>query len=184
MSRNEISIIRVQQIPSDEETEDNGKDEGRFCSKIDYILFGVFSVFGIIAFCVLFIIPWTMITRTNTIVYQPYWMEAPLPHITSCFLIAGLTYLESTIYFNEEELNSISNYFKIYFIFLISYILAYILLYVHWSVYLQFYHPFPYVGYAAIIEGTNADLSDSDSFWIMGGMNYENKYWRKPSLLM
>ena len=61
------------------------------------LIMDCFYVIAIIAFCLLFIIPWTTIPRTNSIIYQSYWMEVSLPVTTNCMLFAAVDLLNLTI---------------------------------------------------------------------------------------
>lgn len=144
MSRNEISVISVQVVQCEEEREKTEKTESKLVPKVDYKSLSI-SLFGIIAFCVLFIIPWTTIPRSNSIIHQSHWMEAILPATTVFFVVAGVMYLSLTTYFKEEALETKSIYTKVYFMYLITFILLYISSYLLWSIYLQFNHPLPYL---------------------------------------
>ena len=104
-------------------------------------------IFGIISFSVLFAIPWTIIPRTNSIVYQKYWIEILLPCTTVHMLIAGVEYLNLATWANEKALLSKWNYFKIYLMSLAPYAFVYICIYLIWSVYLDFNHPMPYLAF-------------------------------------
>ena len=44
---------------------------------------------GIISACVVIAIPWTIIPRTNSIIYQSSWMEALFPFAFTCMLYAA-----------------------------------------------------------------------------------------------
>ena len=47
---------------------------------------------------VLAMVPWTTIPRTNSIIYQSYWMEILLPSVCLSMLLAGSDMLNLTIY--------------------------------------------------------------------------------------
>ena len=103
MNSDEISITTVQNISEEEEK------NGSIITNINNVLKDVctaicISVFGIIAFCALFCIPWTMIPRTNSIIYQTYWMEAILPMASNILLMAGAYNLNLATYTQEKSL--------------------------------------------------------------------------------
>ena len=145
MNSEEISITTVQNI-----SEEEGKT-GSINTESNNVLKDVctaicISVFGIIAFCALFCIPWTIIPRTNSIIYQTYWMEAMLPMASNILLMAGAYNLNLATYTQEESLMSIGNFLKIYILFVIPYAVYYILSYAIWTTYFQFNHPLPNLG--------------------------------------
>ena len=74
-----ISIIDTQDVSCDEHIGQYSQSV-RFSTK-DAFKFLSLSV-GIIGLCVLFIIPWTTIPRTDSIVYQSHWAEIILPSAT------------------------------------------------------------------------------------------------------
>ena len=104
------------------------------------------SLFGIIAFSVIFAMPWTTIPRTDSIVYQSYWMEILLPVAVNRLLSTGRTIIQLATYTKEKSLMKIAIFFRIYFMYLIPYAVLYVLTYVIWSVYLKFNHPAPNSG--------------------------------------
>ena len=123
MGRDEISVISVQVVQCEEEREKTEKTESKLVPKVDYKSLSI-SLFGIIAFCVLFIIPWTTIPRSNSIIHQSHWMEAILPATTVFFVVAGVMYLSLTTYFKEEALETKSIYTKVYFMYLVPLMVA------------------------------------------------------------
>ena len=140
-----ISVIEVQEMNNDENVVENRKVE----SKVDIvnsIRTISISAIKIIVFSVLFTIPWTVIPRTNSIIYQSHWWEVMIPMTTWFVLTAALQILTFKTWFKEETLISISNHFKIFFMNLIPYSVLYIISYLIWSVYMQFKHPLPRLG--------------------------------------
>ena len=136
-----ISVISVEEVNCNEakrNAEINSKSAGK-----DVLQALFTSVFGIITVAVFFIFPWTSIPRTDSIIYQSYWMEANLPCATNSLLVAGVRFLQLTTWFNEEKLMSFLIYLKMYSMELILWNLLYILSYVIWSLYFNFNHPLP-----------------------------------------
>ena len=96
-SSDAISIISINDDHNNGEVpKTNPKSGIKFESKHGLILDG-FYIIAIIAFCLLFTIPWTTIPRTNSIIYQSYWMEVSLPVTTNCMLFAAVDLLNLTI---------------------------------------------------------------------------------------
>ena len=138
----DISVISNKEITLAETNENNKKKESKFSLKDLFETLGI-SAFGIIGFTCFFTIPWTLIPRTDSIIYQSHWMEVLLPWATTLLLITGTQVLELRTWTKEKELMSIWNYLKIYSMHLIPYAILYFLSYIIWSVYLQFNHPLP-----------------------------------------
>ena len=113
MNSEEISITTVQNI-----SEEEGKT-GSINTESNNVLKDVctaicISVFGIIAFCALFCIPWTIIPRTNSIIYQTHWIKAILPMASNIVLIAGGYNLSLAKFAQEDSLMSLGNFLKVY----------------------------------------------------------------------
>ena len=64
---------------------------------------------GIIAASVVWAIPWTTIPRTNSIIYQSWWMEILLPTATYLMLIAAGDQINLTVWMLDTfDANSLS----------------------------------------------------------------------------
>ena len=95
----------------------------------------------------MFSIPWTVIPRTNSIIYQSHWMEILFPLITTNFVLsAGHNSLNLVTWFKDESLMSINNILRLYFLIAIPYSACYILIHFLWTVYLEYHHPMPNTG--------------------------------------
>ena len=95
MKSNDISVITIPNINDEEEKLENGNENGKFGLKDITKAIGL-SVLGIIGFSLLFSIPWTIIARTNSIIYQAYWIELLFPTVTNQLLVIGSTLLNLT----------------------------------------------------------------------------------------
>ena len=103
MSTKVISVINVDGITREEEAISMEKEDvKRYVKEICRVI-GI-SVFGIIGFCLLFVMPWTTIPRTNSIIYQAYWMEAMLPLLT-IHVLGALTDILNLSTWTEEKLS-------------------------------------------------------------------------------
>ena len=145
MNADKISVISVQESACNEEMKENRKIEKKLASK-DVIKIFCHSGLGIIVFCVIFAIPRLTVPRTNSIIYQSYWIEALLPSIINIGVISGNDFFQLTTWFQEKELSSFFIYLKIFFMRVIPYTLLYISSYAIWSVYLGYNHPMPNLG--------------------------------------
>ena len=155
MSSNKISIITVQEITGNEEIEGNSQEEEEK-SDSKFTLTNIFEALGIsgfriIGFSLIFTVPWTLIPRTDSIIYQSHWMEILLPFSSFIFLGAGSQFLNLTTWTQEKTLMTIQNYLKIYSINLIPFAFLYIALNVVWSVYFENNHPLPFSAILALL---------------------------------
>ena len=119
MSSDKISIASIQNKSEEEEKNESTNTESNNSLK-DVCTAICISIFGIIAFSTLFCIPWTIIPRTNSIIYQTHWMEAILPIVSNYLLTAGSETLNLATWMQEESLMSISNFLKIHILFVIT----------------------------------------------------------------
>ena len=99
----------------------------------------------IILVSILFVIPWTTIPRTNSIIYQAYWLELLLPAASISILDAGYDLLDLTIWTKEKSLISLKVFSKMFLTYGSISIVAYVLSYVIWCLILGYNHPLPYV---------------------------------------
>ena len=110
-----------------------------------------FSFLGIIAFCILFAIPYTIIPRHNSIVDQSYWIEVLLPVYLSFLLSAGSILLDMILFFEEKALKSVKVYLKMFFVIVVPCTILYIASYILWSLVLGFNHPLPYLAIICLL---------------------------------
>ena len=142
MESDDISVISIQDI-TDNENEKAKRNEDDVLGLKHVIKAIGLSVFGIIGFSLLFSVPWTTIPRTNSIIFQTYWMESLFLLAIYQLLTVGATVLNLTTWLKEESLMSIGTYLKMYCCSVIILTICYILCYAIWSVYLQYNHPMP-----------------------------------------
>ena len=105
----------------------------------------VFSI-TTVAVPVLFVIPWSTIPRTNSIIYQSSWMEITLPMSTILILVSATDLLNLTIWTKESSIMSLYIYVKMVSVYLLPMVLINILFYIIWTVYLDYKHPIPFLG--------------------------------------
>ena len=140
-----ISVRSVRQFAGDEKEVETSKNDSKSPLGKIFEAIGI-SVFGIIGFNLLFIIPWTSFPRTDSIIYQSNWMESLLPFATVLMIGSGTVFLDLITWTKEEAIMSMSNYLKIFSAVLIPYTIFYVSSYLLWSVYLQYNHPLPNLG--------------------------------------
>ena len=107
---------------------------------------------AIIAGCALFVVPWTSIPRTDTIVYQSQWWETFLPSATTYILSAAVEVLNLTVWTQERSLATLHVFLKIYFLWVTPFFILVLMNYFVWSVYLGFNQPVPNLGLINILS--------------------------------
>ena len=89
MKSDGVSVINVETLSSNEEYEEESTKDSKLAVKDVIKALGI-SLFGIISPSVIFSMPWTTIPRTDSIMYQSYWMETLLPVAVSRLSSAGV----------------------------------------------------------------------------------------------
>ena len=160
-----ISVISIQDINRKEVREDANTEASEFFRKGSVKTIGL-SVFKVMSMALLSCVPWNLIPRTNSIVYQSYWMEILFPLFTAnCGLGALQHSLNLAIWFKEDVLMSIKNFGRLYFLSVIPYTICYISAYSIWSVYLQYNHPLPNL--ALILQYIGASIPFTIGLWFV-----------------
>ena len=123
----------------------------------------IFHVFSILAVSVVFLSPWTLIQRTNSIIYQTYWFELNFCVAILLLLVAGNEVLKMSTYFNEKSLKSVNVLLKMYLLYLTIWLVPYMIAYLIWCLLLSYNWPIPYLGYNFFITLTAFPFS----FWLI-----------------
>ena len=118
MNPDDISVISSQEKNCDKRNEQVILTKRKLEQKSVGKSLGI-SIFCIIGISVLFNIPWTTIPRTDSIIYQSYWMEILFPIAINTLLLVGVRFQQLTTWIKKEELMTISIYMKMYFLQLI-----------------------------------------------------------------
>lgn len=157
MKSDGVSVIDVQTLNGNDECEEKLMNDSKIAIRDVGKAIGV-SLFGIIAFSVIVAMPWTTIPRTDSIIYQSYWMETLLPVAVNRLLSAGQLLFQLSIYTEEQTLMKMTTFFRIYCMFMIPYAVIYVLSYVIWSVYLKFNPPAPDLGIICFLISTTLTI--------------------------
>ena len=103
-----------------------------------YILLTIFI-------CLLFVAPWTIIPRTNSIIYQSYWYEILIPISFGMISFAGCDHLNLAIWGKEKSLRKIGVFLRLYLLYSLGIDILYTLCYWIWKIHLGFNHPTPWL---------------------------------------
>lgn len=139
-----MSVIRSQQVASEQVPEGEKM-------KYDKVVFIRISkslgiLCGVVLFCLIFPSFWTMIPRTDSIIYQSYWIEALLPITSIYFLLAGSEILNLATWTEEKSLFSTFMFLREFTMYMITAIVFYLSSYAIWSLYMECNHPLPNLG--------------------------------------
>ena len=143
------SIFTIEETNGSKARDENTNNGNIFNQKSLYTTFLAFIKITI--FCIFFAIPWTVIPRTNSIIYQAHWMEVLLPVSSSFILSAGSFLLDLRYWTREEVLISSGVYLKMYLIILIPCTVLYIACHMIWSLWLEYNHPLPYLAIVCLL---------------------------------
>ena len=140
-----ISVINLHDVRAQRENSENSENEQE--QESAYKSIGKIAVIStlIIGLSVFFVIPWTTIPRTNSIIYQSHWLELLLPLASIWIIDAGSDLLNLAIWTKEKSLISFYVFLKIYLIYALFSTLFYVLSYVIWCINLEYNHPLPYL---------------------------------------
>ena len=119
--------------------------ENEIYSKLRNIIRPIVLSIGIIAACILCAVPWTSIPRTNSILYQSWWMEICFPTACVIFLNAAGELLNLTVWTKERSIDSAKVLFKLFLALIIPFLLLYVSCYMIWTVHFGHNHPMPYL---------------------------------------
>ena len=119
--------------------------ENEIYLKFRKIMRTVLLSIGIISACILCVVPWTSIPRTNSILYQSRWMEICLPTACVIFLNAAGELLNLKVWTKERSIDSVKVLFKLFLALIIPFLLLYISCYMIWTVHYGHNHPMPYL---------------------------------------
>ena len=183
MSTKVISVINVDGITREEETLSTEKEDVKRSAVKEVCRAIGISVFGIIGFCLLFVMPWITIPRTNSIIYQAYWMEAMLPLLTSFVLGALTDILNLSTWTEEKIIMSFGVFLRVFFLNMIPYDLIYILTCMFWKNYFEANHPMPDLAYFVDI---NAYIIILIGLWFVlpSNLRTENNFRKKLKIYM
>ena len=145
LSVSTISIIRVKDESSTRETSRNevSKDDENALRSIYKI---AIITLGTVTLSSLSVVPWTMIPRTNSIIFQSSWMELMLPFACISILHAATDMLNLTIWTKEPSIISMKVLLKMTFMNNAPFSVLYIFSHITWCTYLGYNHPMPYLG--------------------------------------
>ena len=145
---NSIFIIDSQDVSCEKHIDQHNQRE-RFLTK-DAFKFVWLSV-GIVGLCILLIIPWTTIPRTDCIVYQSHWAEIILPSAITYALTAAADLQNLITWTKENSLATFRVFLSMFLMYYIPAILIHIICYLTWTVHLGFNSPIPNQGIIATI---------------------------------
>ena len=145
MEGDEISVISVREISLKEESEEDKDSVVDRPNEIHTSPFDMLHVFSVLAICIVFISPLTIIPRTNSVFYQTHWLEVNISIGVVLIARAGNEVLNMSIYFKEKSLQSFQILLRMWFLFMTMWIVPYLVAYLTWCIYLGYNWPLPYV---------------------------------------
>ena len=168
ISKDDTTAVRAFETSANDEIQESSENESKsntmentVSKTIRKIVFHSIAVVGI---SILFVAPWTTIPRTNSIIYQSYWMELLIPSPTNWITIVAADLLNLTVWTQERSVIYPLVFLKLYFVYSAPLILLYILSYMIWCVYLGYNHPLPHVMIVLLLP---VQILTMISFWLV-----------------
>ena len=147
MDEDKISVISVQEISSTEVQIQDNETEKKILKDDEASLWNTCHVVSVLLVCVAFIVPITLIPRTNSIFYQSYWYEFNFCVLVYMLLPTMSNAINMATYFNEKSLLSVWIILKMYLMFILEWAVPYLIAYLVWCRYLNYNWPIPFLGY-------------------------------------
>ena len=104
-------------------------------------------VFSVLTVCVVFLVPVTLIPRTNSIFYQSHWYEFNFVIMVFILLPTANEALTMATYFKEKSFFSFGMLLKMYGFLVMTWTVPYLIAYFIWCQYLNYNWPIPFLGY-------------------------------------
>ena len=124
MNEDKISVIAVEylsssrshrDISSNKSHEEKRKIKEEIHCGNETSVWNMCHLFSVLTICVLFLAPFTLIPRSNSIYYQSHWYRFNFCALVFLFLFAVNDVLNMATYFKEKELLSIRILLKLFF---------------------------------------------------------------------
>ena len=182
MLEDTISVITVDDLCFREDSKENNnrRDTRSIANNINH--WNILHIFSILAVCIVFASPWTLIPRTNSIFYQSHWLEVNFVVAVNYILVTGNDALNMAFYFKEKKLLSFWMLSRMYFLYFTTWIVPYLLSYLIWCNYLGYNWPIPYLGLNFLIS----QLVFLVAMWILFPVDlmYRKEFQRDVKLYM
>ena len=147
MDPDNISVISIE---SKGKIEDNQKEKG--VPKENYVSrWNILHVISILGFGVIFLTPWTLIPRTNSVAYQSHWFEINASVMMHIMLAVANIALNLATYFKEPLVFSFKICLRMYLLIGSMWIVPYLIGYWMWCSYFENNWPLPMLGYLFFI---------------------------------
>ena len=127
MDKDQISIISIGYLPSNENRKERCKMKEEIQGDKGTSAWNMCHVFSVITVCVIFSIPVTLIPRTNSIFYQSNWYEYNFVVMSFMLLPAANDILTVATYFKEKLLLSFGMLLKTYSLYMVAWTVSYLI---------------------------------------------------------
>ena len=146
MYKGGISIISIKTQSSNNELEENQEDKDR-TKKDDISSRNIFHVMSILTVCFVFVSPWTLIPRTNSIIYQSHWFELNAYVMIFIILAVWNAVLNLSTYFKDKSIQSLRICLRMYVFMVSLWIVPYTIAYLIWCHFFGYNWPLPLLAY-------------------------------------
>ena len=151
MGKDKISVISIECTSFKENQRGDKEKNDKIPNEDKPSPWNICHIFSVIAICLLFLAPVTLVPRTNSILYQSQWYEiifCVLPLIVlqtvhDAFLM--VTFLKGKSHF------SVRNLLKSIVLYFVTWLVPYIIAYLVWCQCLKYNWPVPYLAYIYVL---------------------------------
>ena len=151
MEEDKISVISLEDVSSNANQTDKSKTKEKIQDDKEISAWNMCHVFSVLTVSVVFLIPVTLIPRTNSIFYQSNWYEFNFVMMGTILLLAAAVHLNIATYFKEKSFLSFRMLLKTYSLFMVTWTIPYVIAYMMWCQYLKYNWPIPFLGYNYLV---------------------------------
>ena len=152
MDDDKISVISIEYVSANKSNKENKiyKEEVQEHNEISP--WNICHVFSVLSICVVFLVPITLVPRTNSIFYQSAWYEFNFCISVLMVLTTANNVLNMVTFFKENSLLSFWIMLKIYLSFMVAWLVPYLSAYLVWCQHLNYYWPIPFLGHNYVLS--------------------------------
>ena len=151
MDEDKISVILIEDVSSNANQTGKSKSKEESHDDKETSAWNMCHVFSVIIVSVVFLVPITLIPRTNCIFYQSNWYEFNFVAMGLMLLLAANEHLNMAVYFKDKSFLAFRMLFKTYSLFMVTWTIPYVIAYMIWCRYLKYNWPILFLGYNYVV---------------------------------
>ena len=152
MEEDQISVISIEHVPQNKNKKERCRIKEEIQGDKEISAWNMCHVFSVLTVSVVFLVPLTLIPRTNSIFYQSKWYEFNFVLMGIMLLIAANEHLNMATYFRAKSFLSFRMLFKTFSFFMVTWTIPYVITYAIWCRCLMYNWPIPFLQYLHTIK--------------------------------